>query len=146
MADSITVDVEGMRAFRRDIGAVDKEIVKELGRAYKGIGTMIAEDAATKANALGGVAAKAANAVKATARTTDVAVKLNAGARTPFAFGAEFGGGSRPATRQFRPWKGSGKDAGYFLYPTIRDDGAKILHAYEEAVDAATARAFPHRT
>jgi hypothetical protein len=40
--------------------------------------------------------------------------------KSPAVFGATFGGGRRPTTRQFPPWLGSGYDAGYLLYPDLR--------------------------
>lgn len=47
-------------------------------------------------------------------------------------FGAEFGGGGRPTTRQFRPHKGHD---GYWLWPTLRDDADDMLDAYQQLID-----------
>lgn len=49
-------------------------------------------------------------------------------------WGAEFGGGGRPSTRQFLPHRG--RD-GYFLWPTIRDNGREIKARYSRALDKA---------
>lgn len=140
----VQIDVEGLKQFRRDLAEIDKGFVKELGQEYKQIGQMIQSGAAARASSLGGVAAKAADAVKATARTSDVSIKLSAGTRTPFAFGAEFGGGAKPTTRQFQPWKGNGADAGDFLYPTIAEKSQQIVTEFEQVVGRVTARAFPN--
>lgn len=49
-------------------------------------------------------------------------------------YGAEFGGGKRPNTRQFPEHRGR---KGYFLWPTIRDNGRYIRTTYSEALDRA---------
>lgn len=46
-------------------------------------------------------------------------------------FGAEFGGGKRRSTQQFRKHKGT---EGYWLFPTLRDDQAEMVAAYEVAM------------
>lgn len=135
----VRIEVEGLNQLRKDLKAVDAKLVKELGQAYKTIGDMVITAASSRAVALGGVAAKSAQALKATARSTDVTIRLD-GQKFPYALGAEFGG-SQP---QFKPWRGNGPDAGYFLYPTIRSDSQKILDAFNEAIDKATKLAFPN--
>lgn len=47
-------------------------------------------------------------------------------------FGAEFGGGAKPTTQQFRPHRGR---QGYAFWPTIRADGDQIAEQWIEAVD-----------
>lgn len=49
-------------------------------------------------------------------------------------YGAEFGGGKRPTTRQFPMHRG--RD-GYFLYPTARAHGEEYAQMWIEAVDKA---------
>lgn len=136
----VRIEVEGLNQLRKDLKAVDGKLVKELGQAYKQIGDMVITAASARAAGLGGVAAKSAQALKATARSTEVTIRLD-GQRFPYALGAEFGG----SQAQFKPWRGSGPDAGYFLYPTIRSDSQKILDAFNEAIDKATKLAFPNR-
>lgn len=51
-------------------------------------------------------------------------------------FGAEFGGGSRPATRQFRPYRRTG----YWFFPTLEAADHDLEAAAEEALDKAAAR------
>jgi hypothetical protein len=60
-------------------------------------------------------------------------IKLLA-SREPTILGAEFGGGRRPSTRQFPPWRGAGRNAGYFVYPTIRGESDDIMRRLEHAV------------
>lgn len=51
----------------------------------------------------------------------------------PAFFGAEFGGGKRPTTRQFMPHLGR---TGYALYPYVRREGARLAEQWAEAVFA----------
>lgn len=52
-------------------------------------------------------------------------------------FGAEFGGGARPTTRQFRPYK----PRGYWFFPTVEaDQETTLLDAAAEGLDAAADR------
>jgi hypothetical protein len=48
--------------------------------------------------------------------------------------GAEFGGGARARTRQFRPHRGT---VGYFLWPAVRQDSDRIQRTYSAALDDA---------
>lgn len=141
MSIDVKIEVPGLNGWRKDLREVDPKLQRELGRAYKAIGGEIVARASSLASSLGGVAAKSAQALKATARATDVSIRLD-GERFPWALGAEFGGGP-PRTPQFKPWRGSGPDAGYFLYPTIRAESRTILDMFGEAVDAANRQAFP---
>lgn len=47
-------------------------------------------------------------------------------------FGAEFGGGARPTTRQFLRHRGR---SGYFFWPTVRKMRNQIATAYLDAID-----------
>jgi hypothetical protein len=44
---------------------------------------------------------------------------------------------------QFLPWRGIGENAGYAIFPTIRDNQENIRKMYEEEVGSITRRAFP---
>jgi len=44
---------------------------------------------------------------------------------------------------QFRPWRGNGMDAGYALYPTMRDSSEEILDLWVAGIDRLTQKAFP---
>lgn len=142
MASDIKVDVVGLTEFRKALKDAEAKWPKELGRAHKEIGDLVVTGATARAQGLGGVAAKTANAggMKPSARSADVTILLGS-ARTPFALGAEFGGGARPTTRQFRPHLGQ---TGYFLYPTIRQtiaDGS-LVEKYAEVIDRVAHDAF----
>lgn len=57
--------------------------------------------------------------------------------RQPAVMGAVFGGGRRPTTRQFPPWRGSGRGAGYMLFPELREQEAFLDHTVVELIDKA---------
>lgn len=46
--------------------------------------------------------------------------------KQPAILGAEFGGQRRSTTQQFRPYRGSGPRAGYFLYPSLRAESRQL--------------------
>lgn len=52
-------------------------------------------------------------------------------------FGAEFGGGGRPTTRQFPPYRGH---TGYWFWPTIRHHLPELRRRYIRALDELAAR------
>lgn len=107
----------------------------ELKAANKEVANFVASESRGKATALGSVAAKTAPSVRASAGATSASVGLG-GASAPYGAGAEFGGQHRPTTMQFEPWRGSGPDAGYFLYPTIAANSARIEGEYHDALDS----------
>ncbi len=77
----------------------------------------IAREARSRGAGLGGVHRHTAPGIKAVNQRPIIRLF---GDEQPAIFGAEFGGGARPTTRQFPPWRGKGADAGYMLFPTIR--------------------------
>jgi hypothetical protein len=52
-------------------------------------------------------------------------------------FGAEFGGGSRPTTKQFLRHRGR---SGYFFWPTVRKEKQNIANEYLNAIDRVLAK------
>ncbi|HRD59382.1 hypothetical protein [uncultured Nocardioides sp.] len=100
--------------------------------ANKEVATTVADGSRSAASALGGVAAHVAPGIKASAGLKSGSVALG---DDPAAPGAEFGGGRRPTTQQFKPWRGSGSGSGYFLFPTIRLKSERINETYRDALD-----------
>lgn len=134
-ASSQGVRVQGLNELNRALRELGgRELQKELKETGLEVAREVAEDARGKAFSLGGVAAKAAPSVTASARFTGAGVSIG-GSAYPFAGGAEFGGGRRPTTRQFKPWRGNGESAGYFVYPSIRDNADMIAEEYLGAVE-----------
>lgn len=126
-----TVGVEGLGELSRALKELGPEFPKEMRKVNKTTAEKVAQHARSNALALGGVAAKAAPSVKASAGVKSAGVALG-GQRYPFAAGAEFGS---VRFKQFPIWRGNGSDAGYFLYPAIREDADQIHADYMQALD-----------
>ena len=134
------IRVPELRDFRADLRRFGGEMYKGVKDANIEISTKVALLSKTAATSLGSVAAKSAPSLRPIKQLTSAGVRLG-GARYPFALGAEFGALQYP---QFKPWKGNGPDAGYFLYPTIRGMQNEIRDTYLDlVVDKVAARAYP---
>lgn len=130
-ASSQGVQVKGLNELNRALRSLGgRELQQQLKAAGLEVAQFVAVDAASNARALGGVAAKVAPSVKASARFTGAGVSFG-GSAYPFAGGAEFGSIKH---KQFRIWRGNGSDAGYFVYPAIRENADKIAEGYLDAV------------
>jgi hypothetical protein len=125
------VNVEGLAELRRALKAISDTAPKELNAASKRVATFVGEDAQSKAEGLGGVAAKVAPSIKGSGTARGGAITLG-GAAYPMALGAEFGGRGRPTTQQFQPHLGR---TGYFVYPAIRANGDRIEETYSDLLD-----------
>jgi hypothetical protein len=147
------VQIEGLIALQKDLRTLDKKLPAELRKVNLAVAQMVVTKAQATAASLGGVAAKAAPAIKAAAEQRGASVTLKASKSIPFAMGAEFGAGRgirrdrKTGTylgfNQFQPWKGNSTDAGYFMYPTIRGENNHIVEAYEKRLTELLAQVFP---
>lgn len=135
-----TIAVHGLDDLSRALKALDPGLQKELRATNKKVAEGVAAKARGRASSIGGVAAHVAPSLKATAGAKSASVGGGGSAHPAFG-GAEFGGRGRPTTQQFQPWRGSGPGAGYFVYPTIRDEAPRITDDYREAIDAVTRKA-----
>lgn len=133
--------IEGLDDFTGDLRAMSKAL--DGGEAMKdanyAVGMVVVDAAKSRAGGLGRMEAKAAQSLTAGRAQRAASVAIG-GAKFPFALGAEFGS---DRYRQFRPWRGSGKTAGYWLWPAVRSEGEQIERVYAEALDDITRRAFP---
>ncbi len=147
--------VEGWSAFVKELKAAGEGVDQELRERFKGVAEEVAAEARQAAEGRHPVArhprarpsqrqhwADLVGTIRAgaTARTPHVAV---GSARVPWALGQEFGGGRRATTRQFPPWRGNGEGAGYFLWPTIRENREEMLEAADAAVSEVLRKAYP---
>ena len=132
------IRIENLGAVTRALRQLPGDISDELKTASGEIATRVASQARMPAGARR-QSARAAETLRVRKGTTP-SIALGSAA-VPFALGAEFGGGRRPTTQQFPPWRGSGKTAGYFLYPTVRTLEKWIGETYLEALDDALATA-----
>jgi len=126
------IRVEGLAELNRALKALGPGAQMELKDANQKVSELVAADARAAAYSLGGVAAKTAPSIQAKKYTTSAAVGIG-GPAYPFAGGAEFGAFKY---HQFKPWRGNHSDAGYFLYPAIRQDLDRIETEYRDAIDA----------
>lgn len=126
-----TLSVDGLTELRRDLKALGKDLPKELRKANKSVADYVADLSASAAYSLGGVAAHVAPSIKASAGQISAGVTFG-GSAYPMAGGAEFGS---QRYKQFKPWRGNGSDAGYFVYPTIRDNAERIESHYTDVID-----------
>jgi hypothetical protein len=119
--------VEGaQRALRQ----LPKHLQKEMRKASQDIAQDIATAASGMARSQGGVASHVAPSIKAKRDRYPVIV-LGGGRLGGPAYGAEFGGGARPRTRQFEPHRGT---RGYFMFPTVRDRSDEAMGAWLKAL------------
>jgi hypothetical protein len=146
------VTVRGLKDLQRELRRLDKDLPRELGDANQDVARYVVRRATDRARRLGAMQAKAAESLTAARQQRIAAVRFG-GARHPEAMGAEFGAdrnvprstsrGVVQGWNQFRPWRGSDTRAGYFLFPTIRDDTPQIIELYGELIDRLTRKAFP---
>jgi hypothetical protein len=149
---AVRLDVEGLAELRRELKKLEdaKEFEAELKDVNKRVGDLVVAGARAHAST---PMERAAAASLRSSRAASKAQVLGGSARVPFFGGAEFGAmqnqmrvsvrGPYEGLNQFHPWKGNGRDAGYFLYPAIRAAEAEIVDMYGEGLEAITARAFP---
>ena len=135
------------RARLKKIGDVERT------REYKLANAQIVDDIvipAARANASTKLERKAARTLVSVRTDTGGAVRIGGG-KGGFggALGAEFGadrnqrrlgrpgGKVTPVTgwNQFKPWRGSDRGAGYFLWPAIREQEPEIINRYSKLFD-----------
>lgn len=147
------VQVEGLRELSRVLKNMDNDLARELRGANKDAAQVAADAAQVRARAQGGAAAKGVTSIRASAGLRSASVGFG-GARAPWMAGAEFGAnrdrqrqrstGTYIGYRQFQPWRGTGRTAGYFVYPAIRANEERIIDQYTQALDALLRRTFPY--
>lgn len=134
------VQVEGLAELSRALKQLeDIESRREIRMANKTAADYVAGHARDRAYSLGSTAGHVAPSIKASAGYQSAGVAFG-GSGFPMAMGAEFGGQRRKTTQQFEPWRGSDSDAGYFLYPTIRERADEIVEPYKDAIQELLAR------
>lgn len=129
------VEVEGLKQLLRDARRVENDLPKQMRLHLLPISQSVLRQAKQRGQSLGGVQRHAVRrGLRGGATQNSAWIKLAASAE-PTILGAEFGGGRRPTTQQFPPWRGSGGGAGYFLFPTIRGMSGEITDRFENALD-----------
>lgn len=149
---SRTLKVDGLRELNRSLRAIGPEAQVELKEASRKVAQFVADDAKAAAMSLGGLAEKTAPSIKPVGGVNGAGVAFG-GARYPFGGVAEFGAyatkrtgwyANKPLGKpQFEPWRGNDRGAGYFVYPSIRQDEDRIFTEFTDAVDGILKRRFP---
>lgn len=139
------IQVTGLTEVLRELNRLGPAVNREVRVSAKAI----AEDEAPRLRAAAersGDRLSAAVGVTVRARSDRVPKIVGGGAkrvstsRRPKAgdvfFGAEFGGGKRDTTKQFRPYKRHGRGGlGYWLWPQIRQDQERMMTEWLAALD-----------
>lgn len=132
-----------MDELRADIRAAGREARRKMAEANRKVGDeLIVKPARDKARGQPTATQKLGDGtvIRAASRARATVVVLGGQASAPWALGAEFGAIAYP---QFLPWTGSGDDAGYVLWPTIRDQEEAIEELYLDTFVEAYSTAFP---
>ena len=165
------IRVDGIKDLVRELRQVNRELPKEMRVTHREVAGIILRAAKARAEALGGIFARAARGVFAGGDNRDAFIRLRPSNRNPVVFGGEFGaahnvlrwvrGRARsvavgPATpggvfrrrgwNQLPTWGGNqfmGGAGGYFVFPSIRAEGTRVVQEYEQRVLKLLARAFP---
>lgn len=124
--DSVRID--GLIELQRSLREIDKTLPRELRKINLEAAKKVQTTAEGTARSLGGVQAKAADSIRAMAEQRGAMIRIDAN-KYPYAFGAEFGS---IRFKQFPAFKGSGADAGYFVWPSIRAERDEIVQMYDE--------------
>lgn len=140
MAD-VGVRLVGWSDFVRDLRRAQPELVKELRRANRDIANEVRDESRDAARSESRQYAKAATGIQSRAFPDKAQIALNPN-RFPWIFGAEFGS---IQYKQFPAWRGNDSDAGYAVFPTIRDMSEEIADTYGDRVMDAVSSAFPER-
>lgn len=136
------VTVAGLSDLRRELRRAGVGI-EDLKAANRSVSELVATGAVGRARNLGGVARHVADAGSIKTSSAAAAAKVILGgtaAKHGPALGAEFGARNYP---QFEEWRGAGREAGYFLWPTIRAEERRIVDMYGDAIDDLMSKAFP---
>lgn len=151
-----TVRVAGLDQFRRQLRQIESQGgadgIALLKEANFRVASMVANRAQSRASGLGRMQAKAAASLRPGRQQARATISGGTGIR--FFYGAEFGsysgllrdrGGRRfLGFNQFLTWKQpGGGNAGYFLFPTMRDETRNIIEMYGDELDRVARDAFP---
>ena len=150
IAPDAPIRIEGLTDFLRDMAKFDDRFNTEMRKASIGVAELIVSGAKMEAATVtrNRQALEVMKGMRAKSdRVPTVRLSENTGfvsqsrpnrkrkrkvTRGDVFFGAEFGGGARPTTRQFLRHRGR---SGYFFWPTVRKKKNEIATAYLNAID-----------
>lgn len=124
---SAHIDISALEHLLRDAQVAERAIPAVITAVEEVVAQGIAGEAADSARSLGSVAGKAADELRYSGGGT---VEFGG---EPWDLGAEFGALRWP---QFDQWLGNSDDAGYFLFPTVREwEDSRIGPEVIKAID-----------
>lgn len=159
MAKPRTVEIGGLKDFRRELKKVGDEFPDQLKKFNKDLADDVARVAEAYAVSMGGVHAKAAPAIKGYGTATEASIGFPAkSARYPYASVAFWG--AKKHTGWYRhinsdepqhpEWVGNSWDAGrrgegpYAINDAVAQVADDVADRYGELIERLTAQAFPN--
>jgi hypothetical protein len=143
------IAIDGLADLSRTLKRFDTDLAKTLRDANREAATIAASAAKSRATAAGGSLAKGAPTITASAGYAWAGLGFG-GPRAPWMPGAEFGAnrdrqrqrstGTYIGYRQFQPWRGSDRNAGYAIYPAIRASADRVVESYADGLDSLFGR------
>jgi hypothetical protein len=149
------LEVKGLRDFVRDVRRTSPELARGLRASNKALAESVAEGARAKVGPSLGRSSGTRNrqrpgshglsatrdSIRAKATEREASILIG-GPRAKAALGHEFGSLRYP---QFQAWRGNKSGAGYYLWPTIRQELGRVERDYARMIDEVAAAAFPDR-
>jgi len=134
--------VEGLRELQRELKTSPDRLDKDLRKGMRAIAKEIADTARQRAGSRSYPRPGHAVVRSIQASSTGVNSRVSiGGANVPWALGHEFGS---LVHRQFPAWRGNKSDAGYFLWPTIREAREETIPAMVTSLlNEILAKAYP---
>lgn len=147
--DGESIKIRGLSELRRELAKLDdKTIIDELKDVHYNIAQLGVN--AAQAQASSRMEQSAAQSLKPGRQAARAVISFGGPA---FAMGAEFGAGQNvPRTaggrrvrgwNQFKPWRGSGEGAGYFLFPGLRSRRDEFVEMEADGMIKVLRHAFP---
>lgn len=135
------VKVYGLKEIRAGLKSAGPAFPRRLTQINKQLAQAVAAGARARGEQLTHPRPghEALGTLKATAGQLSATVSLGSPA-VPWALGEEFGSIKH---HQFPPWRGNKGGAGYFFWPTIREDLPRLDQLYLDMIDDLAATAFP---
>lgn len=141
VASAFSIRIPGLVQFAKDLRDIDPALQKELRKANLDAATAVKNAAVKRADAIGGVTALGAQSLRALGAQREGSIRLGGKTRAGrVALGAEYGS---LRYHQFKPWRGNGADAGYFMWPSVRATADDVALQYGHAFETVSNKAFP---
>lgn len=135
MADRVNVDIDGLDRTLLFLAQLPGMVTDAARKGAVDASATEAGRIRTRAGATSRQAALAARSVRAD--RDRILAAAGVGVPAQIFYGAEFGGGGRPRTRQFPTHRGT---RGYWFWPTLNADDELILNAFSDALDPIMTR------